>query len=327
MIGFLLLLIVGLVGFVALTTWWTAHRLRRPPRRTDAYAVSRGLPASPGEMPTPIGYEQRTITLGRPGGRAYEAPVWIIRGADAQGPIVIATPGWGDSRIGLLPRLATMLPVCSAVVAWDPPGLGVGPGLCALGTSEPSMLLDLARTITAHFENPRPIVLLGWSMGAGIAIAAAAEAQRDDQIAAVIAESPYRMPWTPARHVLRNAGYPHRVNVPLCFLALGWRLGVGARWSGFDRARLAERMVCPLLVVHGSDDEICPVSDARDIDRGAARSMLLIVEGAGHNNLWTDERYKPQTAGAVRDFLLALSAPSGPAVSNPGADRSVLNPS
>lgn len=312
MTGYLLLLAIGLALFVAITTWWTAHRLRNPPRRTDAYAVARGVPANPGEMPEPIQYEATTIGLTDAQGRTHQAPVWIIKGQDAQGPILIASPGWGDSKIGLLPRLATLAPVCSTIIAWDSPGLGESPLKCTLGVREPALLLDLARQIRARSENPRDIVLHGWSMGAGIAVAAGALAHEDDRIDAVIAESPYRTSWTPARNVMRNGGYPYRVNVPLCYAVLGIRLGIGMRWASFDRAELAKRLKCPLLVVHGAEDDVCPIQDGRDIERAASRSMLVVIEGAGHNNLWTDDRFKPQSASAVRDFLLSLSAPSGP---------------
>ncbi len=312
MIGYLLLLAIGLALLVAITTWWTAHRLRHPPRRTDAFAISRGIPGNPGEMPEPIAYESTMLDLTDAQGKQHQAPVWIIEGENAQGPILIASPGWGDSKIGLLPRLATLAPVCSTIIAWDSPGLGEAPSMCTLGVREPALLLDLARQTRATAATPRDVVLLGWSMGAGAAIAAGADAQSDDHIAAVIAESPYRRSWTPARNVMRNAGYPYRINVPLCFAALGIRLGVGMRWNSFDRAELSRRLKCPLLVVHGSEDDVCPIEDGRDIERGVSRSMLVVIEGAGHNNLWTDERFKPQSASAVRDFLLSLSAPSGP---------------
>lgn len=313
MIGLLLLLSLGFSWFVALITWWTAHRLRHPPRRTDGYALARGIPSNPSEMPEPIEFTPRTIEVRDSKGAAYDAPVWDIQGADPDGPILIASPGWGDSKLGLLPRLATLLPVCSRIIAWDSPGLGEGPGLCALGTREPELLLDLARTISNESEHQSPVVLHGWSMGAGIAIAAGALAQDNDRIAAVIAESPYRKSWTPARHVMHNAGYPYRINVPLCFAALGIRLGAGMHWRSFDRTSYAKRLRCPLLVVHGSDDDVCPIEDGRDIDRAANRSLLLVIEQGGHNNLWTDNRFKPQTGSGVRDFLLSLSAPSGPA--------------
>jgi len=310
--GLLLLLLFGLVAFVALVTWWTAFRLRRPPRRTDAYAVSKGVPANPSELIPSVEYEERTIELRDGRGRAYDAPLWSIPGRDPEGPVCIATPGWGDSRLGILPRLGTLLPVCAEVHAWDSPGSGTGPGLCSLGTREPSLLLDLVRKLRESGVPQNDVALLGWSMGAGVAIAAAARAGEADRIGAVIAESPYRHSWTPASNVLRLAGYPHRLNVPLAYALLGWRFGVGARWKGFDRESLAKRLKCSLLVIHGDHDEICPIEDGRAIARSATRSMLVIVDGAGHNDLWTDDRFRPSTASAVRDFLLSLSAPTGP---------------
>ena len=64
------------------------------------------------------------------------------------------------------------------------------------------------------------------------------------------------------------------------------------------------RAQCPVLVLAGEEDPVCPVEDARDIAAAlpAALTRFASVPGAGHGT-WRD---KPQEAFALlRDFLLA----------------------
>ena len=61
----------------------------------------------------------------------------------------------------------------------------------------------------------------------------------------------------------------------------------------------------PLLVLHGTEDEVCPVQDGRAIAAAVpgGRAKIVEVAGASHNNLWTDERFIPVCAGAVAEFV------------------------
>ncbi len=298
--GLLLLLLVGLVGAIGALTVWTVWRLRNPPRRTTLGATLRGRPGDPGEMPSARAFRSWTIEWD-----GWTLPVWEIEGDAPRGPVMILTPGWGDSRIGALTRLDALAPVCSRVIAWDPPGLGESSkGRWLMGVREHGALLKLIERATAGGER---VALYGWSAGAGTSIAAAKEAKgaARERIAAVIAEAPYRLAWTPAFNVLRSVAMPYRVNGPLAFAWMGWRLGVGSRWRGFDRAERARGVSCPLLVLHGDGDDVCPVEDGREIAR-AAGGRIEAIAGAGHNDLWTDERWAARCADAVRGFVRTL---------------------
>ena len=77
------------------------------------------------------------------------------------------------------------------------------------------------------------------------------------------------------------------------------------------KAAFAARLPCPLLVLHGTLDEICPHDDGQQIAAAAApRSLFISISGAGHNDLWTDEPYRTQCARAVADFLVAIRDPT-----------------
>lgn len=303
MYGLLALLLTGLLIAVAAAVGWTVRRLRRPPRRTYASAMARNLPGDPSELPRPRAFESWTgaCTIG---GRAFECPVWDIEGDDGEAPVIICTPGWGDSRVGALARVEALAPVASRIIAWDPPGLGEAPGLCALGTREHHALLSIIQQLSDDARS-RGVVLYGWSLGAGVSIVAAASSD-EPSIIGVIAEAPYRLPQTPARNVILNAALPWRVNGPIAFMLLGAALGVGPRWRGFDRAKHAQRLRPPLLVLHGAHDEVCPADDGRAIAHEAPHGLFIAIEGAHHNDLWTDDNFREQCAHAAQDFIKSL---------------------
>lgn len=304
LVGLLILLALGLAVLWAAVVLLTVRLLTRPPRRTYASAVSRGKAGDPGELPAPRKFTSWTLKAS--GG---EFPIWDIEGLakdNAAAPVVILAHGWGDSKLGVLSRLPA-LEAAARIIGLDLPGHGESsrrPGF-TLGVREIDVVQELVAELRRQ-EPSRPIVLWGWSLGAGLCIAAAARAP--EQIFGVIAESPYRQPWTPARNVLRLYGLPHRFTLLPALRLVGLRTGIGWSWSGFDRAEHAVRLRanapgCSLLVVHGEEDDICPLEDGKKIAE-CGRGSLIAIAGKGHNDLWSTE---PTPADAVRSFLKGLA--------------------
>lgn len=304
MTGLLLLLAIGLtilwIAAVASTAWMLSH----PPRRTYGSAVARAKPGDPSELDQPRKFESWSFMS-----RGMRLPVWTIRGdlPPSGGPTIVLTHGWADSRIGALARIAALAPVSSWIIAWDLPGHGEAPGRCSLGIEELDHLRALIdKTFIHTIENSSPLILYGWSLGAGLSIAAAADVRG---VYAVIAESPYRLPETPARNVLRARGLPWRATLRPAIATIGAFSGDPA-FRGFDRAALAPRVRCPLLVLHGEADVVCPVDDGCAIAAAAPRGTLAIIQGAGHNDLWTDARFSVPATDAVRSFLSSAAPPT-----------------
>ena len=302
MVGLAGLLLLGLVCAIGLSTVTMVHKLRHPPRKTYAWAVAKNRPGTPAELDTPRAFEEIALDLlGR------KLPAWVIDGDVAEGPLVIFTPGWGDSRVGVLPRLGPLLRHASRVVAWDPPGLGEAEGICLLGVHEPVLLAEIVR----QFGDHRGVVLSGSSLGAGVSIVAAArlgESEGTPHILGVIAEAPYRLPWTPAFNVMRLSALPWRVPGPLAFFFMGLRDG-NPLWRGFDRAAAAARLTVPLLVLHGEDDEVSPLADGRAIAEAADsndRGELRTIPRGQHNNLWTEPALSELADLAVHRFLIRV---------------------
>jgi uncharacterized protein len=306
--GLAILLLIGLalaiIGQVVYTAWLLTH----PPRRAYVWAVSRNLPGNPSELPPPPD---------GPGPRAFDAitfisrgmtlHAWSIPGDNPDGPTIIWTHGWGESRVQSLLRLPALLPHACRVVLWDLPAHGDSGGHLTMGLREPEDLRALIDAVDAD-----RVVLGGFSLGAGVSIAAGV--REGARVVAVIAEAPYRVPQTPARNVLRQIGMPTWPAVPLALGSLGLiRFSAGFGWfnargpASYDRAGLAASLKVPLLVLTGEADQISPPEDGRAIASRATLARVVAVEGAGHLNMWIDPAFRSAATAAVRDFLMRLN--------------------
>lgn len=277
-------------------TTYTLWTLTRPPRRTYASALARGRAGDPGEVPADWG-GSRVFDAWTFRSRGLELAAWDVQGERPDGPVVILTHGWGDSRVGALARIEPVVKVASRVILWDMAGHGESEGRSTLGVRDVEDLLTLANKVRGE----RGVVLYGWSLGAGVSIAAAA---RSEHVVAVVAEAPYRLAITPARAVIRGWGLPWRINLPLALAWVGWRAGIGTEWRGFDRAETAKKLRVPLLVLHGAEDLVCPPEDGQQIS-AAGGGEFVPVPGAGHHGMWTGDG-RDECRRTVADFLRRL---------------------
>ncbi len=299
-LGLALLLLAGLVVGVVILAIHTGYTLTHPPRRGYAYALARNVPADPRELrfvdssgAERIGtaFEQWAFRS-----RGLDLNVWDITGCNPDGPTIVLSHGWGESRVVSLCRAPTLLRVCRRLILWDFPGHGEAPGTCTLGKQEADDLIALVGAIP---ESSSPLILYGHSLGAGVSIEAAGRLG-SERIAGVIAEAPYRYPITPARNVMRLARLPYRLNLPLVFAFLSPR---------FDRVSEAASVRAPLLVIHGDADLVCPLADGRAIAGASPGARLAVVPGGGHLDLYTDPRFLAQTESAVGEFVRGVREP------------------
>ncbi len=297
--GLAILLAAGAAVFASALFIWTTRVLTRPPRRGYGWAVARGRPGSPDELDDPpTSIETWSLSV-----RGVEMPVWDLTGALAAGPTVVLTPGWGQGRVGCLDRVQALLPMTRRVVVWDTPGTGEAGGVCTLGALEAVCLLALVQRLRQASPTD-DLVLMGASMGAGVSIEVAADlCQQGQPPKAVIAEAPYRVPITPARGVLNAANLPRHLNLPAAIGWVGLRNGRGSKWTGFDRAEHARNLTCPLLVLHGTEDDVCPIDDGRQIAQANPHGRLVEIDGGDHHRLWQDAPWRSQCIQAVREAL------------------------
>lgn len=271
--GLLILLAEGAGLIVVVGTWWLIHAMTHPQRRSYAFALARRIPSDPSE----VGLKADKITFNFRDGTT--SPGWLIEGRRAAGPIVIMSHGWNSSRYQAIARAPLLADIASRVVLYDLRGHGdsTAPS-CRMGIVEVD---DLISVIDRVATDGKPIVLFGTSMGAGISIAAAARTG-SPRVAGVIAEGAYRRLFEPLAAHLKCVKLPI---FPFAFLGwfyVEWSLG---RFGKFDRAWFAARLQCPLLVLHGSDDRVCSMEEAKRIAEAAPQGTLVAIEGGGHGDL------------------------------------------
>lgn len=74
-------------------------------------------------------------------------------------------------------------------------------------------------------------------------------------------------------------------------------LGLPMRWFldyQFDNLSQLKNITEPVLIIHGTDDKLIPISHAQTLTKACQHpnSTFLIVQGGGHNNLPTYQTYK-----------------------------------
>lgn len=154
-----------------------------------------------------------------------------------------------------------------------------------------------------------PVVAWGRSMGAAVALRAAAE---DARIRAIILEAPY----ADLRRAL--AARLGRLPVPGSGLLAGLVLSRAAGLAGvaLDRPRpveLAPRASVPVLILQGERDRLAPIAEARrlaDAFPDARRPDVETVAEAGHADVF--ELGGPSLLGRIGDFLDRISPRSVP---------------
>lgn len=280
---------------------YTAAVLRNPPRRGATWALAKNASEDPKQATQGRAeFESWRFAFGGSSGTDRgECEVWEIAGLRADGPVVVFSHGWGESKVTSLNRLWWLRRIGSRVIMWDLAGHGDVPSgravRSSLGVREVDDLVALVRQVVREGES---VVLAGFSLGAGVSIAAAADERLRGVVRMVVAEAPYGLPQTPAERVMRLRGLViWRGSV----LAAVWLAGVmgrvrgamGGAWmrrgGSFDRVECAKRLRCPLVILHSVDDEVCPIDDGRAIALAAGdRSTLHEVRGCSHTGFWDD---------------------------------------
>jgi alpha-beta hydrolase superfamily lysophospholipase len=252
------LLAVLLLGAGCMPPSWAANALIHPGRRP------------PKEAP------QRPVEKLRLEGAGVHLEGWRF---PSEGPVkrgtVIYLHGVGDSRRSSVRIADHFVPAGFDVVAYDSRAHGESEGdACTYGAYEKQ---DLARVLAGI--QARPIVLLGSSLGAAVALQAAAQSP---EVAAVISVSTF----SNLRRVARDRApfFASEANIRDAF-AIAEREG---RFKLDDASPVtaAPHIKVPVLIIHGEDDdETRPIHSQRVYDALRGPKQLIIVPGAGHGNV------------------------------------------
>ena len=295
-------LLIALAG-----TWALVRGTDRPGGRGVAWCVANGRPADPGDLGLPPqAWTDTAFTLSR--GEVTRG--YRMTGGDPAGPLVLVVHGHSAGRHHAMGTLAPALAVASEVVVFDLPGHGSAAKLYSRqGLREPDDVAAVLGQLEA--ERPadaatRPVVLLGYSMGAQISLAAAAEPLRG-RLAGVILLAVYRFHGEPIRAFLRENALPWWPFQPLGDLFTALRTRSASR---FDRADTARGVGCPALLLSFRGDPLCPLASAESIAAALPDARLEVFDGVDHTDFHArePERYER----LVRGFLKEVTRPAAP---------------
>lgn len=195
---------------------------------------------------------------------------------------VVLTHGYGGTHAELRPVSDALWAAGFSVFAYDLRGCGASTGAITFGAREQDDLIAVVDELARRPDvDPRRIGAYGFSMGGGTTLLAAA---RDRRISAVAADSA----WSDVKHWLRptvrSLLHPRD---PLSLLALKR----AERRYGFDLGSLRPaRSIStiaprPLLLMHGTDDDVVPAADAyENASNAGPEAELWIVEGGRHGD-------------------------------------------
>ncbi|MCC7408801.1 MAG: alpha/beta fold hydrolase [Phycisphaeraceae bacterium] len=280
--------------------------LTRPPRRSAGWALAHDLPTDPAGF----GLEFQELAIPLPDGR--HAPAWLVKGRAVNAPVLVVCHGWSESRYVMLRRLPLWSTFFSAVLLCDMRGHGDSPHRISFGgPPEAEDLRAILERLPAHLNDDRPIVLLGLSMGASIAMQAVSRGDLSPTPIALIAEGAYRHRLTPVAGYLRQRRWPTWPFVNLVGLYLSL---FPKRFGPLDSLPRMEKVTLPTLFIHGRLDAMCPLADAQALVQHAPSARCVIFRGADHLNM---AELDPQTyQSAIKDFLQTLGLPQ-PLTPNP----------
>lgn len=213
---------------------------------------------------------------------------WFHAAADAKRGTVVYLHGVADNRGSSIGVADHLVPRGFDVVAYDSRAHGESGGdACTYGDYEKQ---DLARVLdrvgASASASASPIILLGSSMGAAVALQAAAG---DRRVSAVVAVAPFSDLRTVATE--RAPFFASRGNIADAF-ALAEAQG-HFRVDAVSPVAAAARITVPTLVIHGdADDETPPAHSQRIFAALHAPKRLILVPGARHGGALTPQVWR-----------------------------------
>jgi dipeptidyl aminopeptidase/acylaminoacyl peptidase len=273
-----------LAGGRALVHWGIRKGLAAPrvPHHTD---------------PGALGLDFETLRIGTENGRSLHA--WFIpapgrvAGADADAaavardqadaslaaaPAIVVMHGWGGNAALMLPLARPLHEARYVTLFVDARchGESDDDSFASLPRFAEDVEHAFAWLATRAGVDPQRIALLGHSVGAGAVLFAAS---RTPQVAAVVSVAAFSHPAAMMRRWLAAKHIPEK---PIGRYILDYvQKTIGYRFDDIAPVATISRIRRPVLLVHGEDDEIVPIDEARQIfaARGEAPVELMTVSG------------------------------------------------
>ncbi len=230
-------------------------------------------PSNYGLAYTPVEFPARDDTLLRG---------WWIAPPEPDGRALVIVHGHNGSMDGDTAQAARLARAGYGVLLFNLRAHGGSQGRrVTFGAREHLDVLGALDWLQAEQHVTR-VGLVGFSMGAGVALRAAVI---DGRVRAVVADGTICRVADGLLGLGRTKGIPAPLMAPVAAAILGLAaLRARARLWRADPIRWADRVPCPVLFIHGEDDPFTRVAGAGRLAGLAPRGQLWLVPGAGHRD-------------------------------------------
>ncbi len=256
------------------------------------WGIRKGLaaPRVPNHSsPAALGLKAEEVRIATANARQLHA--WLIRAPQQEqerdGPqaAVVVVHGWGGNAAMMLPLARPLHEAGFAALFIDTRCHGASDD--DRFTSLPRFAEDaehaFAWLAAQPGIDPQRIALLGHSVGAGAVLFAAS---RTPQVAAVVSVAAFSHPVAMMRRLLAAKRLPER---PLGRYILDYvQKTIGHRFDDIAPLTTIARIRRPVLLVHGEDDEVVPIVEARQIYAARGDTPVELMTIAGNHDSFAD---------------------------------------
>lgn len=230
--------------------------------------------------PSAVGLDAQQIRVSTKGGKFLFA--WFVPALDLHpAPAIVVMHGWGANASLMLPAALPLHAAGFAVLLIDARCHGNSDDDDF--SSLPRFAEDIETGLDWLRQQPevdnRRLAVIGHSIGAGAALLCAT---RRTDLRAVVSLSAFAHPYEVMRRFLADAHIPYPV--------LGWYVlryvqqVIGARFDDIAPLTSMAHARCPVLLVHGMDDDMVPFDDAeRLFAAGLPGQVQSIALPGGHD--------------------------------------------
>ncbi|HEX5713262.1 MAG TPA: alpha/beta hydrolase [Solirubrobacterales bacterium] len=226
-------------------------------------------------------------------------PAWLVPGRSRTWAIVVhginSTPQTGLRVVPTLHQVG--LPTLLITYRED---LGAPPspdGFHHMGQTEWRDLGAAARYALAH--GARRLVLVGYSMGGAIVSQFMQRSPLAGRVSGLVLEAP-ALNWQDILEFnATEMGFPAFASLPVEW-AIGTR--IDADWESLDALRHPEDFQLPVLLFHGTEDDLVPISTSDQFAEELPRWVTYFrIPRAGHTQAWNVD--PPLYERRLGDFL------------------------
>lgn len=215
-----------------------------------------------------------------PGVRGVRLFAWLVPAPyPGPRPAVILLHGWGGNASTLLPAAQALHQAGFAILLLESRNHGRSErdGHSSLPRFAEDLDSALDWLSTQPCVDAGRLIALGHSVG-GAAVLLSASRRHD--LRAVISVSAFAHPEQVMRHWLKTRHIP--------YWPLGWLVNryvervIGARFDDIAPINTLDRVQCPVLLLHGRQDAMVPIDDARKLGQHRRADVTLIECDGSH---------------------------------------------